>query len=317
MRIGIIGAADIAINRFLPALVRCKELEYAGVASKSGRNIERFKDLYGGNCYGSYEELLADDTIDCVYIALHPAAHYQLALNALDANKHVLLEKPFTTKKKDTIHLIEYAKSKGLAMVENFAFIYHDQYDKIRECIESGEVGKIREIRARFGYPRRAENDFRYNKELGGGALLDSGVYPIKAVSMLLGSDCQVLKAILHADSQSGVDLYGNAILTDENGVTALVSFGMDNEYQCLLEIWGSKGRIYSSRIFTAPDNYSPDVIVIKSGVEEVRKINACNQFERMIRSFVTCIKDSQKRGEAYREIERQSRLVEQVKRSK
>lgn len=312
IRIGILGAAAIAVNKFLPATLLCEEVEYAGVSSRSKRSIEGFQK-FNGKYYDNYEDILNDKTIDAVYIPLYPAAHFPWALKALEANKHVLLEKPFTMNQEEAVKLIAYAESRNLVIVENFSFQYHNQFIALKEYIESGTIGNIKEISARFGYPGRNADDFRYCKNLGGGALLDCGVYPIKVASLLLGSSCRVHSAVLNYDKEIEIDLFGNATLVNEDGMTAHISFGMDNEYQCVLDIWGSKGCIKLPRIFTAPDTLEPNIIITKSGIEEQIKAGKCNQFARMLDSFAECMKNESKRKEAYQNIRLQSQLVDDV----
>ena len=102
MKIGIIGAADIAFRRFLPALKKCPGIEYAGVASRAPEKANRFTEIYGGKEYSSYEAFLADESVDAVYLPLPPALHYEWGRKVLLAGFHLLMEKPFTTSLSET-----------------------------------------------------------------------------------------------------------------------------------------------------------------------------------------------------------------------
>ena len=312
-KLGILGASEIAFRRFLPALTKHKYLDYTGIASRNLIKAKPFQETYGGAIYQSYDALLDDPTIDLVYIPLPPALHHEWAKKALQRGKHVLLEKPFTTKLSDTVELINLAKNKDLALHENYMFLFHKQLKVIQDLLQQKIIGEIREYRIDFGFPKRDENDFRYNKELGGGALLDCGGYPIKLAAVLLGETTTISYSSLKYPQGYDVDLYGVAILENKLGDIAKVSFGMDNAYKCDLEIWGSLGTIKTDRIFTAPDNFSPTIIIKKGNEEEKISVECDDQFYNSIDYFYQCIDNSDKRQQNYQMIQKQSFLIEHI----
>ena len=160
----------------------------------------------------------------------------------------------------------------------------------------------------------RAQNDFRYNKALGGGALLDCGGYTMKYASMLLGSSAQLKYAQSNNIEGFSVDMYGSAALVNDEGVTAQIAFGMDHNYKCELEVWGSKGTIYTNRILTAPAGFVPEVIIRKGNEEEKRNLPADDAFKKSILHFCECIEEEEVRKENYQTLLRQARLVEDFK---
>lgn len=286
MRIGILGTADIAFRRFLPALKKCAEIEYAGVASRTVEKTQRFVDAYGGTGYSSYEALLADESVDAVYVPLPPALHYEWGKKVLEAGKHLFMEKPFTTSLRETEALLALAEKKGLAVHENYMFLYHSQLAKVKKLITSGTLGDIRLYRMAFGFPKRSEGDFRYNKVLGGGSLLDCGGYPVRLALELLGESARVTQAKLSQPAGYEVDLFGSAVLENGAGMCAQVSFGMDNAYQCQLEIWGSKATLLAPRIFTAGPELKPPMLLRSSSGEDKLEIEADDQFLRSVKEF-------------------------------
>jgi NDP-hexose-3-ketoreductase len=332
LRIGILGPSDIAFRRFLPALKSSRYFVYEGVAiakpnernqsfndqeltrvlKKSQTRAENFKREFEGSIFNSYQELLSSDNIEAVYIPLPPALHYVWAKKALEYGKHVLLEKPFTTNLEDTKKLLKIAVQKQLAVHENYAFCYHDQINKIFELIDNGEIGQVRQIRIAFGFPYRGATDFRYDKALGGGALLDCGGYPIKLSTLLLGKTARIMTATLNMAKERNIDVFGSATLENDEHITAQVSFGMDNSYKCELEIWGSEGCIYAPRIFTTPANFTPTVL-LKKQEERIFKIDMSDQFLGSINYFYDCIVDNVVRIESYSEIEMQSRQIDDI----
>ena len=314
MRIGILGTADIAFRRFLPALQKCEAFTYAGVASRTPEKAKPFVDTFGGQVYDGYDSLLADDSIDAVYVPLPPALHYEWGKKALLSGKHLLMEKPFTTSLEQTEELLRLAEEKGLAVHENYMFLYHSQLSYIKKLIADGELGDIRLYRMSFGFPKRAEGDFRYNKALGGGALLDCGGYPVRLALELLGDTTRVTQAKLVQPAGYEVDLFGNAVLENDDGLCAQISFGMDNAYQCQLEVWGSKQTLIASRIFTAGDGYAPTVQLRSSQGEKEEKLSADDQFLHSIEQFARLITQEISIVNCFNMIWTQSNLAGQIR---
>lgn len=329
IRIGVLCPSEIAFRRFMPALKKSERFEFKGISSASAEEwfgkateamvsaerekAQSFVDTYGGRLFSSYSELLSSDEIDAVYIPLPPALHFRWARAALQSGKHILLEKPFTASLKDTEQLIALASENSLAVHENYMFIYHTQLDWIREKISEGAIGDIRLIRIDFGFPFRGANDFRYNKALGGGALLDCGGYTVKLAGMLLGDTARVTASQLNSKDGFEVDIYGSATLTNDDGLTAQVSFGMDNSYKCSLEVWGSTGTLFTNRILTAPDGFEPTVVLKQGNEEQSFTLSADDTFLKSIAHFGSCIDSADERKTHYKEILAQSERVEQI----
>ncbi len=309
MKVGILGTSDIAFRRFLPALKKCGDITYAGVASRTPEKGRPFREQYVGEIYDGYDTLLADESIDAVYVPLPPALHAQWGERVLEAGKHLLMEKPFTTCPEDTEKLLSLAKEKGLAVHENYMFLYHSQLQKIKDLIAAGELGDIRLYRMAFGFPKRGGNDFRYVKALGGGALLDCGGYPVRLALELLGQSAQVVQAKLTTPVGYEVDLYGSAVLENEAGQCAQISFGMDNAYQCQLEVWGSKATLIAPRIFTAGVDVKPGLILRTSTGESAMELPADDQFLHSIERFKKSVEDKAAREDMYMAIRLQAQL--------
>ena len=338
IKIGIVCPSEIAIRRFMPALKKAGEvMEFAGIGYASPEEwfgdvskispeaineqqererskAQTFVDAYGGKLYQGYQKLIKSAEIDSVYLPLPPALHYKWAKMALESGKHVFLEKPSTTSLVDTESLIEIASKKGLVLHENYMFVFHDQLKVLDDVLKSGEIGDVRLYRICFGFPLRAKNDFRYNKVLGGGALLDAGGYTMKYANYLLGDTAKVVTAqVNHIDGYE-VEMFGSCTMVNEHGLTAQLAFGMDNDYKCEVEIWGSKGTITSNRILTAPEGYTPTYTIKKNQEYETRNLPADDAFLKSIKRFVECFYDNDRRIENYRIIHRQQINVEDFK---
>lgn len=329
IRIGIICPSEIAFRRFLPSLQKAEGFEYVGVAiankeefvgatdevlAKERAKAQTFVDNYGGKIFEGYGNLIGSSEVDAVYLPLPPALHFQWAKQALQKGKHVLVEKPSTTSLADTQELISIAEEKSLALHENYMFVFHNQIAAINEIVKSGEIGDIRLYRISFGFPRRDARDFRYNKALGGGALLDAGGYTMKLATELLGSSVRLVAATANYTSEFEVDLYGSATLENDDKVVAQVAFGMDNDYKCDLEIWGSKGTLTTGRIMTAPNGFEPTYTVKKNQEYTDGKLPADDAFFKSIERFGACVIDEVVRKDNFTRLLKQEQLVEEFK---
>ena len=313
-RIGILGAADIAYNKFMPALEKIEGAECAGVASNTPEKLKKFTLKYAVKTYPSYDAVIADENVDCVYIPLPPAFHYEWAKKALLAGKHVFLEKPSTTCAAHTRELAGLASERGLVLQENYMFQYHSQLKIIRDIIDSGELGKVRLYRTSFGFPRRPGRDFRYIKELGGGTMLDNGGYTIKLANILLGDSIHLTSSHLDYDEQTGVDIFGTAEFVNAEGVAVQAAFGMDCQYQCSLEVWGSLGRLTTGRIYTAPAGLKVSAVIEDgSGSREV-ELSGDDHFVKSIECFIRAVTEEGLRRELAQGCIKQAELVEAIK---
>lgn len=313
MNLGILGTSEIAFRRFLPALNKCPDMTYVGVASRTPEKGKPFQETYGGCIYSSYDALLADEKIDAVYVPLPPALHFEWGKKVLNAGKHLLMEKPFTTSLQQTQQLLKLAEEKGLAVHENYMFLYHSQLAKIKELIADGSLGEIRLYRMSFGFPMRSQDDFRYNRELGGGALLDCGGYPVRLALELLGDTAKVVHSKLVQPEGFEVDLYGSAVMENDFGEVAQISFGMDNAYQCQLEVWGSKATLIAPRIFTAGDGLRPTLILRTSSEEHKIELEADDQFLHSIQQFVSRVNTDEKADSAVMELKHHSGIMTEI----
>lgn len=273
---------------------------------------QTFIDAYGGKIYEGYQNLIESSDIDAIYLPLPPALHYKWAKLALESGKHVFVEKPSTTNLADTNSLIQIASSKRLAIHENYMFVFHNQLKALDDVVKSGEIGAVRLYRISFGFPLRAKNDFRYNKSLGGGALLDAGGYTMKYANYLLGDSAKVITAQVNYIEGFEVEMFGSCTMANNEGVTAQLAFGMDNDYKCEVEIWGSQGTITSNRILTAPEGFVPTYTIKKNQIFETRNLPSDDAFFKSINHFVLCINDSEARRNNYRTLCQQEKLIDE-----
>lgn len=284
------------------------------ISAQQSKELEK-AGTFGGKVFRGYETIIKSEEIDAIYLPLPPALHYKWAKMALQYDKHVFLEKPSTCYLKDTEDLISLASAKGLALHENYMFVFHNQIAELNEIVTRGElIGKPRLYRIAFGFPRRSLNDFRYNRKLGGGALLDAGGYTMKYASLLLGETAKVTTAQVNYDPDFEVEIFGTATMVNEEGMTAQLAFGMDNDYHCDIEVWGSKGTLTSGRILTAPVGCVPDFTIKQNQEFNKYSFSEDDAFLKSIMRFGDCVEDESVRKDNYEVLRRQSALVQQFR---
>ncbi|MDR2547464.1 MAG: Gfo/Idh/MocA family oxidoreductase [Lachnospiraceae bacterium] len=333
IRIGVICPSEIALRRFMPALSTLPEFSFAGLAISAAnerggedeenitaiiaaekQKAQEFIASYGGKIFTSYEEIATSDEIDALYIPLPPALHFRWAQLALEHQKHVLVEKPATLRAADTQKLVTLAEENELALHENYMFVFHKQIAEIMEIVANGEIGAARLYRMSFGFPRRPASDFRYSPTLGGGALYDCGGYTMKLAQLFLGETARLTTAQSNYLDDFAVDMYGSATMINDNGDTAHLSFGMDHDYRCELDIWGSSGSLHTNRILTAPVGFAPQITVKRGGESEIRNLSPDDSFAKSLAWFAKCMEDKEIRKESYRVILAQAQSVDEFK---
>jgi NDP-hexose-3-ketoreductase len=313
--LGVLGCADVAWRRTLPSVQQVPGLRLVAVASRDRRKAAGFTERFGGEPVEGFAGVLERDDVDAVYVPLPTALHAEWAGRALRAGKHVLVEKPLAATAAEAVDLVRAARERGLVLMENFAFLHHSMYTTVRGLLDAGTIGELRTVVSEFAFPPLPDGDIRYRPELGGGALLDAGVYSVRAALAFLGSGLDVCGACLRIDGGSGVDVAGTALLSAPSGATAQLSFGFIHSYRCSYVLWGSTGRIAVDRAYTAPDTFAPTVRVETAQGTEQLVLPPDAQFANLLAGFVTAVHgesdtDRQRREAA---IVEQAELVEHI----
>lgn len=285
------GCASFARRAMIPAMVECADVKLVAVASRTQDKAEDFARDFACNAVVGYEALLERDDIDAVYIPLPGGLHDEWVTKALEAGKHVLVEKPCAVSASSASAMVATAQNKGLLILENFLFSHHSQHTWVKDLVDSGAIGEIRLLRSTFGFPPLPEGNFRYSEELGGGALLDAGGYVVKAARLFLGDELRLLSATLRHDAERGVDVAGHAMFESADGCVAQVTFGFDYFYQCHYELLGTKGKLFVERAFTPPPDFQPRVVLEQAGGRKEFVLDADNHYLRMIEHFAVAVR--------------------------
>jgi NDP-hexose-3-ketoreductase len=291
LNIAVWGIGNHALRNTIPALHRATGVNLAGFLSRDVEKSGMLATEYGCAYWPSSDGMLANSTVDCIYIASPTGAHYEQATAALNAGKHVFCEKSMTDKHEHTVKLFQLANDKNLALFECFMYLHHRQFKQLKELLCSGEIGDVVRIAAQFSYPHLESDNIRYRKNLGGGALLDAGVYPLSAILALAKMDPLSVAGSVDRTEGYEVDTRGSSKLDFSDGVVGHAVWGMGLDYRNEIEIQGSLGSIRVDRAFSKPEDLESELVVTKNGHEQVIRCGADNHFINMFESF------SQSRG--------------------
>lgn len=208
-RWGIISTAKIGRDHVIPALQDADNGVVTAIASRDVARARALADRFGvPHAFGSYEEMLASDVIDGVYIPLPTSQHVEWTAKAAEAGKHVLVEKPLALDARDIAPLIEIRDRKQVLICEAFMVVYHPQWHKVRELVQGGAIGRLRHIQGAFSYHNVDPANMRNQVALGGGALPDIGVYPIVSSRFVTDKEPVRIQAQVERDENFGTDIY-------------------------------------------------------------------------------------------------------------
>ncbi|MFI8380434.1 Gfo/Idh/MocA family protein [Leeuwenhoekiella sp. NPDC079379] len=315
IKIGIMGCAAIARRSVIPAIKEMSnKFELVCVASRNEGKANDFAKEFNCNAIVGYDKLL-EEQLDAIYMPLPTGMHDEWVEKAQNKGLHIYAEKSIALDNAGAQKMVARAKSKELALMEGYMFQYHPQHAMVKDLLNNNEIGELRCFRGSFGFPPLAEGNFRYDSQIGGGVLHDAAGYPLRAAYYILGNDLEVVGSSLFFDVNTNSETFGSAFLKGINGIGAQIAFGFDNYYQCNYEIWGSKGKISLDRAYTPGANFSPKIILEKSG-ESIREINVtpCDHFKKAFEVFYDSIFNKEIREKNYTDILIQSTSLQKIK---
>jgi predicted dehydrogenase len=281
---GVLGVAEIAVRKVIPAMQRGKSSEVAAIAS---RDLERARSaatkLGIPKAYGSYEELLADPEIEAIYNPLPNHLHVPWSIKAMEAGKHVLCEKPISLNVEEAKELLQTRDRTGLKIAEAFMVRTHPQWLKVFELIAAGRIGAVRSILGYFSYFNRDPQNIRNILSYGGGALMDIGCYLIYTSRLAFASEPTRVCGLIEFDRDTGTDVLTSAILEFPGGQSVFTCSTQVVPYQ-RVQIIGTERRIEVEIPFNAPPD-KPCRIFVDDGSDfsgrsaEVLKLPVCDQY--------------------------------------
>ncbi len=283
VRWGVLGAAKIAVEKVIPAMQRGLWSEVVGLASRDLKRAELAAHTLGvPKAYGSYEELLADPDIEAVYNPLPNHLHVPLSIQAAEAGKHVLCEKPVALNVAEAKQLLVAREQTGVRIQEAFMVRTHPQWLAVRELLRAGRIGELRSAACVFSYFNRDASNIRNRREWGGGALMDIGCYPINLSRFAFGDEPRRVFGLIERDPDWGVDRLTSAVLDFPTGQATFTCSTQLAPYQ-RMQFYGTRGRVEVERPFNSPNDRPTRVHIYDNsddpaGVETIQ-IPACDQY--------------------------------------
>ncbi|MNK29569.1 Glucose--fructose oxidoreductase precursor [compost metagenome] len=290
---GVLGCAGIARHAVIPGIMQSELGVVAAIASRDlSKAKETASELNIPVAYGSYEELLADESIDAVYIPLPNHLHKEWTIKSAKAGKHVLCEKPIALNCDEAQEMREACQKAGVQLAEAFMYRLHPRYKMITDIITSGEIGDIRGIHGAFTFNNAADlNNVRYKKWMGGGSIYDVGVYPISAARLILGADPEAVTVhAFFSPEHDHVDMMASGLLEFPGSVALTFDCGMWAAGRNTLEIVGTAGRIEVASAYVAlPDRSANFTVITNVGQREV-EVPVVNQYAIQADEFARAI---------------------------
>jgi len=184
-------------------------------------------------------------------------------------------------------------------------YLYHPQFTTIRQMVADGSLGNVLSLRSQFGIPRLEQPGFRFERDLGGGALLDLAIYPVSAALTLLGPDLRLMQSSVVQPVGADVDTHGFALLSTNTGAGVYLEWGYERAYKNEISIWGETGSLHSDLIFSKATDYAPDVSTRdKQGKVEHVEIEPADSFSLMFLAFSEAVRDPSRRDVLREEVE-------------
>lgn len=263
MRWGILGPGRIA-RSFLNGLAGSGTESAVAVGSRDLGRAKAVAEEFGiPRAHGSYEELIADEAVEAVYVALPNALHAPWSIAAARAGRHVLCEKPLGVTAAEAEAMFTAAREHGVRLMEAFMYRFHPRTLALAESVAAGEIGEVRLVRSSFGFTIADTANVRLSADLAGGALMDVGCYAVNAARMLAGPPAAVAATARWAGT--GVDETLAGTLDHAGGAVSQVSCSLVSSHHQTLQVIGSDGMIDVPDAFTpAPDR--PAVLRVTRG---------------------------------------------------
>tara|TARA_R110002020_G_scaffold37828_9_gene114008 strand:+ start:1294 stop:2280 length:987 start_codon:yes stop_codon:yes gene_type:complete len=271
-RWGILSTAKIGRDQVIPQLQDSENGVVTAIASRDHDRARALADRFGAPlAFSSYDELLASDEVDGVYIPLPTSQHIEWSIRAAEAGKHVLCEKPIALHADDIAPLIAARDKYNVLVCEAFMVTYHPQWKKVRDLIAEGAIGRLRHVQGAFSYFNADPDNMRNRPELGGGGLPDIGVYPTVSTRFSTGREPLRVQATVERHPQFGTDSYAS-VKADFGDFEMSFYCSTQMALRQLMVFHGEEGFIEVTAPFNAGD-YGHAVVTLHNATQEEARI--------------------------------------------
>jgi len=290
LRFGILGAAHIARNHFLPGMRASRLAETCAIASRDGDRAAEFASEFDiPHLHASYKALLDDPDVDAVYVPLPNSLHEEWTVAAAQAGKHVRCEKPISASAAGAQRMADACRASGVVLMEAFMWRHHPQHQRVRELLNSGIIGTPNFVRASFTFVLSDATNVRLQHDLQGGSLMDVGCYGVNAARWIFQSEPE--SASGQQFLEHGVDVMFAGTLRFSGDRMAVFDSSFRNAPQNMYSVEGPLGRLRVERAFR-PDADPGRIVVSRPHQPDlVEEVPAANQFGLEIDHFVESLR--------------------------
>lgn len=282
-----LGYSNLVKGRILPILAKAGFSEVT-IAKYEGQPWDEDYKKCGlpVTCYNSYEEGLANFKGDLVYVSTVNSTHVEYAKKSLESGFNTIVDKPATTTFEEAHYLVDLAKSKNLLIGESTVYLEHPQLTTIKDVFaNNGDAPKM--LTVHFTMPPFKPENFRYQKSLGGGAIMDTAPYAVSVARYFLGGEPEKVFCIVNESQTDGLDIEYSLLMQYGDGKSMIGHFGFNTEYINQVFLMGNRTNVTVNRIFTIPDNMENELVV--NHMNECCKIKtpAGNNFELYLKKVL------------------------------
>jgi len=292
VKFGVLGVSGFFTKKIVIPTAKSTLIQWAGIASRSLERSQKAAEIFNiTQAYGSYEELLADESIEAVYIPLPNHVHAEWIKKVADAGKHVLCEKPLALSAEEAQEAIEYAEAKGVKVMEAFMYRFHPQWQHVLELIRMKEIGTVQLVQTFFGYNNTDPSNIRNQSDKGGGALYDIGCYAVSASRFLLQAEPQRVLSLTTKHGDFKTDVLSSGTLDFGDARAQFTVATQTFPYQRVM-VHGSSGVISIEIPFNTPADVSAKVTVTTSVGTRVVELGAVDQYIVEFEAFARAIRE-------------------------
>ena len=290
---GVLGTATIAVEQVIPAIQQSKYGEVLALASRNHERAKAVADRFHiPEYFDNYEDLIADENVQAVYIPLPNHLHVEWAIKALQAGKHVLVEKPVALNVHEAQKLLDEAlKHPQLKIMEAFMYKFHPQWITARKLVQEEAIGPLRIVEASFSFFDDDPASIVNKREFGGGSLMDVGCYPVSISRFLFDKEPERVISSLEYHPEFGIDIHASGVLGFEKGRTTFFSSIRLSENQSV-KLFGTEGNIELGVPFNPHPRKPAKIWLTKENVREEIAFEPCNQYSLQADAFSKSILD-------------------------
>ena len=320
IRWGVLSTAKIGRTKVIPAIQKAEGCVVEAIASRDGARAAAVAAELGiPRSFSSYEELLADPGIDAVYIPLPNHMHVHWMKKCLEAGKHVLCEKPMALHADEINELISLRDETGLSAGEAFMVLHHPRWKRVKELVNSGEVGTVRHIDGFFSFYNPDPGNIRNKPDYGGGSSYDIGVYPVVTMRMVLGEEPVRLVAKGVIDPELGIDSVTSVIMEFPSCTASFTCSMQISGYQ-QMRIYGETGVLTLDTPFNAPNDRELTISKLTGILPEdmgvLETFGTCDQYTLQAEAFRQSILEGMPFAGALEHARKNQRVIDAIYRS-